>query len=157
VEKYFTCPIIRNSFLRYTDTDICIEHLMIRKMCWILIYYHDCSDYKRDLNWQSDLLYTYGTRYYTLQTTISHTRSSQSATVFTSRCFVAAKISSETSVDFHRTTRHYIPEDRTHHSHGYGKFKFNINRDLFSFVNSDLSLTELKHFRSCPFTCYCRK
>jgi hypothetical protein len=31
--------------------------------------------------------------------------------------------SSETSVDFHQTTQHYIPEDRIHHNHHCEKLK----------------------------------
>jgi hypothetical protein len=34
-----------------------------------------------------------------------------------------AACSSETSVDFHRTTRRYIPEDRTLHKHGCENLK----------------------------------
>jgi hypothetical protein len=37
-----------------------------------------------------------------------------------------AKCSSETSVDFQRTTRRYIPEERTLHNHRYENLKFYI-------------------------------
>jgi hypothetical protein len=48
------------------------------------------SDYRRGLDCWLDLLHTYKTLYYSSQITIGHTRSSQSVTVFTSRCLVAA-------------------------------------------------------------------
>jgi hypothetical protein len=39
--------------------------------------------------------------------------------------------SSETSVDFYHTTRCYVPEDSTLHSHGYENHKSNIYTQIF--------------------------
>jgi hypothetical protein len=42
-----------------------------------------------------------------------------------------ATCSSETSADFQRSTRHYIPDDRTLHNYRFNNLKFyNLNSDL---------------------------
>jgi hypothetical protein len=50
------------------------------------------SDYRRGLDWLTDLFHIYTTHYFISKSTIGHTRSSQSVIVFTSRCLVAANV-----------------------------------------------------------------
>jgi hypothetical protein len=47
-----------------------------------------------------------------------------------------AKYSSEMSVDFQRTTLHYIPEDRALHNHRPENFRSDRDIDLFSDILS---------------------
>jgi hypothetical protein len=51
---------------------------------------HDGVTIERGFDWLTDLLHTYTTRYFTSQNNIGLIRSSQSVTLFTSRCLVAA-------------------------------------------------------------------
>jgi hypothetical protein len=49
-----------------------------------------------------------------------------------------AIFSSETSVDFHRTTRRYIPEDRTLYNHGCENLKSYITLAYIAVRNQNL-------------------
>jgi hypothetical protein len=49
---------------------------------------------------------------------------SSAYSLYSSTLKIEAVCSSETSVDFKRTTRPYIPEERTVHNHGYENHRF---------------------------------
>jgi hypothetical protein len=68
-----------------------------------------------------------------------------SSLAYSSTLKMEATYSSEISVDFHRTARHYVPGDRTLHSHHYENFRSNNLTAMFTAVHSFLLLTSYEH------------